>query len=505
MPHTNLLKMISQSDTQRCVRRVGTRLGSLPYLTLLGGLYLGFRVPWLTSIPPYTFDEGLLGLPARCWIELGNPLFGQNLNLLRFPLFTSLLAGAYRLFGHTILVSRAVSIAAGLAALVVFGAIARRLISASAARWAMLLFSVDFVLVRYQRYGLSESVQIFLLLATVRLWLQPLGRNAVLAPLVLCAAILQKPTSLQVLPALAWLDLQVLRHGWPRIGVTATRPCVRLLLLRYLASFSMVALVYGGLWYSWPRQFAAAWCQYFQGAFQIDDLPRTMALLVLGSPLAFLGPLLLARDPRAPADPKIRFIVVWLVSGFLFLLILKNHPVRYYATLIPPGLLLGGVLVDRLHDTLRSRLGATPSRPAGPSPVAIALALTTLGCTSALFGVNYFVRGDRDASAVDMVQWMRINVPDTCVVLGPANLGVDIPQCFLDMTSIGATRLSSAALAAHSIDYVLYDDLGWRSLSDRQGLGVGDSLRSSCVFLLRIGSIEVWHAQLAHRAVSAGH
>jgi 4-amino-4-deoxy-L-arabinose transferase-like glycosyltransferase len=493
--------MTPQSDAPPSAGRAGVWSGWPLRLTLLVALYLGFRVPWLSSIPPYTFDEGLLGLPAKNWIDLGNPLFGQNLNLLRFPLFTSLLAGAYSLFGHTILVSRTVSVAAGLAAAIVFNSIARRLLSASAAWWATLLFAVDFVLVRYQRYGLAESVQILLLLATVRVWLPPRSRGAILAPLVLGAAILLKPTSLQVLPALMWLDYQVLRHGESRLGAMVARPSVLRVIMPYLASFGMVALVYGALWASWPREFVDAWSQYLPGAFQIADLPRTTALLVLGSPLAFLGPLLLARGTRASRDPKIRFLAVWLVSGFLFLVALRAHPVRYYATLVPPGLLFGGVLVERSHDALRSRLGTTPGHARRRASVAAALALSILAYESALFGAYYFLRGERDASAVNVAQWVRASVPKTCQVLGPAHLGVDIPQVFLDMTSMGAIKLSSAILATHNISYVLYD-AGWRSLSGSRDLGVGDSLRSTCDFLIRIDSVEIWRAESSNSTAS---
>ena len=193
-------------------------------------------------------------------------------------------------------------------ALFVFAKIAHRLIPATAARFAILLYTVDFVLVRYQRYGLAESVQILLLLSVVAVWLRPGGGARLLRGPVLAAAILQKPTSVYIVPVLLWFDWQaalgVARSDAVHMHMhktTSHRPAARWL-VPYLAAAVAVGVVHGALWIAWPRQFLDAWRIYVGQSLQFSDMLRTAGILFIGSPIAVLGALVLPFRLRRAAD-----------------------------------------------------------------------------------------------------------------------------------------------------------------------------------------------------------
>lgn len=471
-------------------QRTSRDWGVLSFIAVV--LYLAFRLPWITSIPPYTFDEGLLALPAKNWLAFGDPLFGQNLDFLRFPLFTAVLAGAFGLFGHTILVSRLLSVAAGVASLLLFTSIARKLLGSAAAKWAVFLFALDFVLIRYQRYGLAESVQILLILATVAAWVSPRARRSVIASALLSASLLHKPTSLQVIPALLWLDFIATNRGGPIYGTITPHISRRRLGVSYLEAAGVVALVHVSLWGGWPSGFTGAWRLYAESPFQISDVPRTLGILLLGSPLAVLGSLAFLFRRSARPDERIVFVQVWLVTGLLFLMSMRVHPVRYFSTLLPPAILLGAAFLARLSSAVSSRLAPAGSPQAVTRVTSCVLAVVVALHTCALFTVVYFVKGDRDSSARELATWMRLRVPSPCVVLGSPQLGVDIPNPFIDMTSIKALRLSRTHLREYRVAYVLYDAVEWGALSEKLGLAVQDSLRQNCILIAQIGSVEVW-------------
>jgi 4-amino-4-deoxy-L-arabinose transferase-like glycosyltransferase len=476
------------------VARIKARqsLGCPVVFGLVAGLYLVFHLPWLASIPGYTFDEGLLGLVAKNWITLGDPLFGHNLDLLRFPLYTTLLAGAYSLLGHSILVSRLLSVVAGLAALAVFAKVAHRLVPKSAAWFAILMYAVDFVLVRYQRYGLAESVQILLLLSVVALWLRPGGGGRLLRGIVLAAAILQKPTSLYIVPALLWLDWQAVRGSQRSYVQAGSRPAARRLIVPYLAAVMVVGVVHCTLWIVWPRQFIDAWSIYVHQPLQLSDMLRSAGILLISSPVAVLGTLVLPFRLRKGADRGTRFLCVWLALGLLFLGLQRVHPVRYYATLIPPALLAGGLLLDSFAAAIARHWKRDGSWEGAAHGIRAALGAVIVIYAATAFVIYYFALGHRDQSAREVSAWIKTHVPESCTVLGFPHLGVDIPHRYVEATSAGALLASKSVLASQRVDYVLYDDVEWRALSDSKGWGVEDSLRTHCKFCDRVGRVEVW-------------
>jgi len=432
----------------------------LPGATCLA-LYFLFRLPHLTSIPPYTFDEGLFGLVAKNWVTSHDPFHGGNLNLLRFPLYSTVLAAAHAVFGSSILVSRGISILAGAISFFLLTRIAGRLLSSRSAPWVGLLFAVDFILVRYQRYGLAESLQILLLLATVWMWIRPDRRGPWWCGLLLALAVLQKPTSLYLVPALLWWD----RNRWKARG-----------LVPYLSAAALVAAVFAALSLGWPEAFVEAWGIYARGHPSFTDLPRTLAILLAGSPVAVLGSLsLFAR--RRVTDRGERFIVVWLLSGFLFLVLLRNHPVRFFATLLPPAMLAGAILIGSLRDR--------------GWPRALCVALILVHAVAAYVGYSHIL-GHGNATGPAVARWCRSHVAEDAVILGPAHLGVDLPQTYFDYTSLGALALSDSLLDTYAIDCVLYDDVEWRSLSESRGLGVREFLTRSGRLETKIGDAEVW-------------
>lgn len=466
---------------------------------LLLALYLAARLPWLSSIPGYAYDEGLMGLVAKNWVRAGDPLQGGNLDLLRFPLFSTLLAGAYALFGPAILVSRALSVAAGLASLFVFARIARRLLSAEAARYALLLFTVDFVLVRYQRYGLAESVQILLLLSTVALWLRPRS-SGFLRGLALGAAILQKPTSLALVPALIWIDGHAGRPGRLRA---------------YLLAAGLTAAVHGGMLAAWPDRFAGAWGIYLDRgpaaselARILGALPRTLGVLCAGSPLAALGVLSVASgmrarrvrrrtDREALSDPADGILAAWLAPGLLLLALAPV--VRYQAALLPPALLAGG----RVAAALASRLAKAPAPGRTTKPpearrdgkARLAFATSIALYSVALFVVYHFILGQRDDTGRRVAAWFESHGEATCTVLGFPQLGVDLPQAYFDAPSANALVPSAETLARLRIDYVVYDDAEWRALSEAKGWGVEDTLRALGSLRARVAGAEIWRLE----------
>jgi hypothetical protein len=463
-------------------------------------VFFAFRLPWLTSIPAYSFDEGLLALPAKNWLEFHNPLFGGDLDFLRFPLFTLLLTGVYALFGHTILVSRLLSIGAGLGSMLILACVARRLLSASAARWAILLFACDFVLVRYQRYGLAESVQILLILGTIAAWLEPRTRKSVLAPALLAAALLQKPTSLQILPALLWLDFV----ATPRNPLAGTQPQENSRARRaaaYVAATVVVATVHGALWAIWPREFPRAWEIYAVTRGHASDLPRTIAILALGSPIGVLGALGTIHPALVRDNRMIRFIQVWLVGALVFLLAMRIHPVRYFSTLLVPALLLGAATLNALTRAAVRKTWA--ERHVALRAAVLVVATVTVCYSGTLFAATYFVKNTRDSSAHDVGRWMRRQIPGTAVVLGPPHFGVDIPNPFLDMTSIGMLRVSRHGLREHRIAYVVCDKVEWPAISAKLHLAVEDSLELNAVCLAEFGGARIWRVLKESEAVEA--
>ena len=82
---------------------------------------------------------------------------------------------------------------------------------------------------------------------------------------------------------------------------------------------------------------------------------------------------------------------------------------------------------------------------------------------------------------------MKAHVPESCTVLGFPQFGVDIPHRYIEATSAGALRVSASMLASERVEYVLYDDVEWRTLSDSRGWGVEDSLRAHCELRDRVG------------------
>jgi hypothetical protein len=467
-------------------------------------LYLAFRLPWLRSIPGYTFDEGLLGLVAKNWVAFGDPLYGGNLDLLCFPLFSSLLAGAYALFGHSLLVSRLLSVAAGLAALFLLAAIARRLLPRSAVVWALLLYATDFVLVRYQRYGLAESVQILLILAVVLVWIRPSVRRSLYGGLMLGAAVLLKPTSIHILPALIWFDAGLMRHGWERFGQAEEaaadrdraggpgRPTLRQTITPHALALALCVSVYGAMWLAWRGSFLDAWRLYAH-APAFGDLPRTIAILCVGSPLAALGVARLPVALRRSPDWGLRFLAVWIGGGFLLLLAQMAHPVRFYAALWPAAILCGADLLRAVAQAIGRRVEVSDGIvPEKMLRAAVGIAVVIIGAL--LFVGYYHVLGHRNSTGADVAAWTRANVPPQSVVIGAPHLGVDVPNPFLDMTSIHALAVSDSLLRSRGINYVIYDP-EWRRISEKLKLGVEDSLRACCRLRSRIGDAEIWEAQ----------
>jgi len=516
------------------VRGDGVLDARMPHARILAGaalLYLALRLPWLGSIPGYTFDEGLLGLVAKNWVTLGDPFFGGNLDLLRFPLFTSLLAGLYALCGCSIMVSRTLSIAAGLASFWLLARIARRLLPCAAVPWALLLYAADFVLVRYQRYGLAESLQIFLLLGVVLVWTnrprkQASWKHALWKGSFLALAVLQKPTSLHLLPALIWLDIHrdsgdilyrtasTEENAESAAAVPATGGKARLgrsAWLPYVVAASICAAAYAALWMAFGDLFLNAWRLYARPSFPLTDLPRTLGLLALGSPFAFVSLALFPmwawakrrRPPRndSPAeddsppgrmsrgqDPQSGFLAVWILGGLLFLLAQPLHPVRYFAALWPAAILAAAWLLHeaacRLRPIWSRREVARTVR--GSALPAIAVAYGVLA-----FVGYYLIGGHRDSTGRDVAAWMKAHASLDARVLGAPHLGVDIPQPFLEVTGVRALALSDSVLTVHDARFILYDP-EWRAISDRLKLGVEDTLRATSVLRAKVGEAEIW-------------
>ena len=119
-------------------------------LGLAGGLFL-WHLPALTLTPGVNHDEVMLNAAARSWTDRGiialPPLtdFERTYGEAYYwhpPGHMVLMAGAYRLFGFSIEVTRLVSLASGVSALVLlFGVVRRQNVSRAMAAVVVILFS----------------------------------------------------------------------------------------------------------------------------------------------------------------------------------------------------------------------------------------------------------------------------------------------------------------------------------------------------------------------------
>jgi hypothetical protein len=384
------------------------------------------------------------------------------------------------------------SILAGAAALAMFDRLARRLLPTTAARWAALLFAVDFLLIRYQRYGLAESIQILLILATVTVWLRPDRRGRILCGLLLAGAMLQKPTSLHVIPALVWIDARGGRRVPPGPEPRAAARSIATILVPYIVAGGMLACTYGALWLCWPDRFADAWALYARMPFDLTDLPRSLVIVALGTPLAVVGSLWAIATWRVTRDRNTALLLAWIIFGCLTLLACPIHPVRYLAALIPPAILLGALALDAWLDALANRMGRVNRPEAGADRLGRGAALVITGSAAIAFLGYYVVLDQRDGTGIAVARWLRTHARPACTILGPPQFGVDIPNPYIEMTSLTDQRLSAAVLREAEVCYVLYDDVEWRSLSDRRGLAVRDSLQALCRLEVRVGAAEIW-------------
>jgi 4-amino-4-deoxy-L-arabinose transferase-like glycosyltransferase len=468
-----------------------------PHFLFLG-LYLCLRAPFLASIPPYTADEGLLALAAKNWVVFGDPFLDGWNNLARFPLYTFWLTALFRVVGVSILAARASAIVFGAISLLLLIRLAGR-ISPSQRTVAALLFASDFVLVRYQRYALAESLQILLLLATVSLWIDRRRTVRFLGGIGLAAALCVKATSAYLVVPLLVYDL------WLRKGRSAADRPARVGPWGRFGPYAVAALVtgvvYGVAYHATPVGARDVWGIYGRLSLPgFSDLPHLVASLGGGTPLVALGSVLalmkLGRrtgrgEDGSTRSPELAIALAWVVAGLALLLPQRLHPVRYYVTLLPAAILLASWWLDQ-----RTNAG----RAGTDDPVQLRRRQRTRRAVLAagvcypiiLFAWYYGPGGGSDSSARKVDDYVRANVPRESVLMGRAQYGIDIPNRYRDMTVSGGMALSDSLLARLGVDWVLFDDTEWRQIDRRLALGTAEYLAANGTFVRRVGQVEIW-------------
>ncbi len=217
------------------VRRAGARARELPTITTAGspagGIFLWSRIAiWLAAAfavlafepsrnpraglwddPAYTRDLGLLTDVWARWdsvwfLRIAEQGYGAYPNdAAFFPLYPAMVGGLGRLLlGHYVLAGVLVSLAAGLAAFVLFYRLAEPRLGADGARRALVYLAV-FPASFFLQAVYSESL--YLLLAVAVFLLAERGR-LLEASLVAGLALLTRPSAAALLPALALLAWQ---------------------------------------------------------------------------------------------------------------------------------------------------------------------------------------------------------------------------------------------------------------------------------------------------------
>ena len=264
------------------------------------------------------FAQGdmLLWLPQIDWAG-ASPGYVES----EFPLYPSLLAGLYRLFGLHEWLGRGLSLLASLLTIWLLIRIGRQLLTAAAGWWGGLFFAVLPLSTYYGRTLQAEALLLLLAaLAIERLlaW----RRQQRLRDLLLCWLCFTLAVLIKVLPLL-WLGLPLLWLGWP-----ATDPGSRgrRWLSRALGPllFVTATLAVTGLWFWHAHQLGQAsglsfgfwggdsdrsnWLAVLQWRYWADLLLRTAVrgFAVVGVPLLVLGGL---RSLRRPNRDGLVFLV----------------------------------------------------------------------------------------------------------------------------------------------------------------------------------------------------
>ena len=469
------------------------------------GLYFCLRLPFLSGIPPYTADEGLLALPAKNWVLFGDPFLDGWSNLARFPLYTVWLTALFRCAGVSILAARVSSVLFGAISMLLLARLARR-IRPSQGVLAALLFAVDFVLVRYQRYALVESLQILLLLTTVSLWTDRRGTVRLMGGVALAAAICTKATSVYLVAPLLLHDFWRRRAGSPIEQPDRTRPENQL--GPYACAVFLTGVVYAAAHLAAPVGAKDLWGIYWWGDLPgFSDVPHVAATMVIGTPVVMLGTTLAliaggrqvgSRKGQVHARGGGRSLLVvaavWFMAGLAFLAAQRLHPVRYYVTLLPAAILLASWWLDRWlreaevrsMDSARSRAG----RLAWMGVFAFIVFYPVV-----LFAWFYGPGGGSDWSGKHVGDYIRGNLPRESVLMGRAQYGIEIPNRYYDMTIVGGMALSDSLLSRLGVDYVLFDDGEWRQFDRRLGLGTAGYLATKGRLVRRVGQIEIWRVR----------
>lgn len=472
---------------------------------VLVGLYFCLRLPFLSGIPPYTADEGLLALPAKNWVLFGDPFLDGWSNLARFPLYTFWLTALFRCAGVSLLAARVSSVVFGAISMLLLVRMARR-IRPSLGVLAALLFTVDFVLVRYQRYALVESLQILLLLTTVSLWMDRRGAVRLLGGVALAAAVCTKATSVYLVAPLLLHDLWFLRAEAP-VG-SSGRTGAGKRIGPYVCAGLLAGVMYAAVHLAAPVGVKDLWGIYGRADLPgFSDVPRLIATLVAGTPVVVFGTMLAlgagARRLRtwpgrghAGGDGRALLVVAaaWFVAGLGFLGALRLHPVRYYVTLMPPAILLASWWLDRRLREARAR-STDPVRSRFRRPAWMGLLAFVVLYPAILFAWSYGFQSGGDWSGKSVDDYVRDNLPRERVLMGRAQYGIDIPNRYFDMTIVGGMALSDSLLARLGVDYVLFDDREWRQIDRRLGLGTAGYLAAKGTFVRRWGQIELWRVR----------
>ena len=355
---------------------------------------------------------------------------------MELPLLPWIGAALYRVFGPHEQILRALAAFFACASLLIFAAVARRVLPPSGALFAVAAVAINPLLLLLADAIQPESVLDFFVLLTILLLWRWNDRPS--APRLLAAAAAAAAAILAKLPA-AYLGLLIAYTVVRRLGRRAFwDPQV------YAAA--LVAIVPPAAWYAWTHGF---WLQYGNSLGVSNEshligwdvlLPPVFVLGILQwesvgvfTPIGWLLALAALALPRRQLEP----LLVWYGSVFLFYVLAGRTTADRWAyyyhmlSVAPAALLMGGGLVVLLDGGVPARFAWLAHRA---TPVAWLLAAGTLALLLAA-AVLLIVRRDRREELLPMyrcarqfARWCRSTAASSCAA-GPCtmNMGIRSP------------------------------------------------------------------------------
>ena len=407
------------------------------------------------------------------------------------PLYTRLLVPFFLVFGSSIPVARHVTVAMGLAAVVLTYVLCLRCgYRTRVALLGALFVSLNGYFAFMNAHAQTDTLLVllvlaYLLLATGR------SRPGLLAPVFLALAMATKLTGVFAAAVVYFHDVFA-----PR-GRSPGRRDWRSAAIAPAAGILLGALVFVAMYATHPVDFVRTWQTELSirrsqsvigfNPFAAEGFVRSAAFLWKAMPLTILLALVALVGMLRERSARHTLPLLWLAFGLAVVMFQNYQPPRYYLPVIPPLSIMAAWLVD---ECLRSK-GRRLVRGAG----AVAAVLTCL--YGPVTGYAYRA-GHRDTTGPDVTRWMDLNLAPDAGVMGITPYGCSANVRYYPQDLYAPNTFLDAGRARElRIGYVLFDDAEWRACSQRRGSGFESYLRQHYRFVKRIGTIEIWETGVA--------